>query len=194
VVLVPILGSVFGHRIGVRPWAGAFLAAGGMYLLSVKEGFRIELGDGLVLVSAVFWACHVLLVGRWTRRYDAVDLAWRQFAVCAVLSLLAATVFETVSVTGLAAASFPILYGGILSVGVAYTLQVVAQRDAQPTTAAILMSLEAVFAALGGWWLLGEVLSLRDTAGCAVMLAGVIVSQLGGEERPPEERLETRAT
>lgn len=194
VVLVPILGSTLGHRIGLRPWIGAVLAAVGLYLLSVKEGFRIELGDALVLASAFFWACHVLLVGRWTRRFDAVDLAWRQFATCAVLSLAAAALLEPVTVSGLRGAAVPILYGGVLSVGVAYTLQVVAQREAQPTAAAILLSLEAVFAALGGWMVLGETLAGRALAGCALMLTGVIVSQLGGEARPPEERLEARAT
>ena len=124
VVLVPILGSGFGHRIGRNPWIGAVLAAVGMYLLSIKEGFRLELGDGLVLASAVFWACHVLLVGRWTLRFDAVELAWRQFATCSVLSLAVAAAVEPVAAAGIAAAAVPILYGGLLSVGVAYTLQV----------------------------------------------------------------------
>jgi drug/metabolite transporter (DMT)-like permease len=132
-------------------------------------------------LSAFFWGVHVLLVGRLTQglaAVDAIKLAAIQFAACGVLSLTGAALFEDVSGTSLWAGIIPILYGGLMSVGVAYTLQVVAQRDARPAPAAIILSLEAVFAALAGWALLGETLTAQAMAGCALMLAGMIWSQV----------------
>jgi drug/metabolite transporter (DMT)-like permease len=183
VVVVPILGLFWGQRPSAGTWSGAALAAAGLYLLSVTETFRVEFGDGLVLVSALFWSLQVLLVAWLSPRTRPVELAFYQFSVCALLSLITAVLFETLEWAAVVAAAVPILYGGVLSVGVAYTLQVVAQRDAHPAHASILMSLEAVFAALGGWMLLGETLSLRGLAGCALMLTGMIVSQLWSAKR-----------
>jgi drug/metabolite transporter (DMT)-like permease len=120
------------------------------------------------------------------RRLDPVLLACLQFVVCAVLSLAVAVAFEPIGLAGLEGAALPILYGGLLSVGVAYTLQVVAQRDAPPAHAAIILSLETVFAALGGWLLLQETLSGRGLIGCGLMFAGMLLSQLGmGRAAPP---------
>jgi len=183
VVVVPILGLFWGQRPSGGTWAGAGLAAAGLYLLSVTESFRMEYGDGLVLGSALFWSVQVLLVAWLSPRTRPVGLAFYQFSVCAVLSLMTAVLFEPFEWAGLVAAAGPILYGGVLSVGVAYTLQVVAQRDAHPAHASILMSLEAVFAAFGGWLLLGEMLSLRGLGGCGMMLAGMLLSQLWGLRR-----------
>jgi drug/metabolite transporter (DMT)-like permease len=178
VVIVPILGLFWHQRPSAGTWVGALLAAAGLYLLSVTESFRMEYGDVLVMVSAVFWSFQVLMVAWLSPRSRPVELAFYQFSVCSLLSLITAVLFETVAWTSLFAASVPILYGGVLSVGVAYTLQVVAQRRAHPAHASILMSLETVFAALGGWVLLGETLSLRGGIGCGLMLAGMLVSQL----------------
>jgi len=178
VVVVPILGLFWGQRPSGGTWAGAGLAAAGLYLLSVSEAFRMEDGDALVLVSALFWSLQVLMVAWLSPRTRPVGLAFYQFSVCALLSLIVAVWFETFEWAAVVAAALPILYGGVLSVGVAYTLQVVAQRDAHPAHASILMSLEAVFAALGGWMLLGETLSLRGLAGCALMMGGMLLSQL----------------
>lgn len=194
VVLVPLLASFWRHRVGPGGWSGAGLAAAGLYLLSVRGGLRVDPGDALVLAGAVFWAAHVLVIAHWSRRVDPVELALRQFAVCSVLSLATAGALETTTVERVLDAGIPILYGGLLSVGIAYTLQVIAQRDAQPTVAAILMSLEAVFAALGGWIVLDETLSLRAALGCALMLAGVLASQLGRGAEPVDEIVDTRAT
>jgi drug/metabolite transporter (DMT)-like permease len=178
VVIVPILGLFWKQRPSAGTWAGALLSAAGLYLLSVTAHFQMEYGDLLVLVSAVFWSFQVLMVAWLSPRTRPVELAFYQFSVCSLLSLISAVWFETVAWASICDASVPILYGGCLSVGVAYTLQVVAQRDAQPAHASILMSLEAVFAALGGWLLLGETLSLRGGGGCALMLAGMLMSQL----------------
>ena len=181
VVFVPLIGIFLGHRYGLGTWAGAGLAIVGMYLLSVTETLSIGKGDLLVLMSAFFWGVHVVLVGRLTEgiaAVDAVKLAAVQFATCSLISLIAALIFEPISLAGLWAGIVPILYGGFMSVGVAYTLQVVAQRDARPAPAAIILSLEAVFAALAGWMLLGETLTPQTLMGCALMLGGMIWSQV----------------
>jgi drug/metabolite transporter (DMT)-like permease len=178
VVLVPILGLFWKQRPDLGTWIGAVLAAAGLYLLSVTAAFKISFGDLLVLVGAFFWAVHVLIIGWLSPRIESILLACIQFAVCSLLSLITAAALETTTFQGLTGAALPILYGGLLSVGVAYTLQVVAQRDARPAHAAIILSLESVFAALGGWLLLGELLSVRGLTGCGLMMAGMLLSQL----------------
>lgn len=180
VVIVPLLGLIWRQRPGTGTWVGALLAAAGLYLLSVTEGLQIAWGDLLELAGAVVWAGHVLLIGWLSPRVDPVELAAGQFATCSVLSLSVALVLEPIAAAGIAAAALPILYGGLFSVGIAYTLQVVAQRQAHPAHAAILLSLEAVFAAAGGWLILDERLTTRAMAGCALMLAGMLTSQLWG--------------
>ncbi|BCR03656.1 transporter [Desulfuromonas versatilis] len=178
VVLVPILGLFWKQRPGAGTWLGASLALVGLYLLSVTEQFTMAFGDVLVLIGAFFWAGHVLLIGWLSPRMDALKLSAIQFAVCAVLSLLTALLLETITLDSVLQATVPILYGGLMSVGVAYTLQVVAQRDAHPAHTAILLSLEGVFAAIGGWLLLGETLGPRALLGCALMLSGMLLSEL----------------
>jgi drug/metabolite transporter (DMT)-like permease len=180
VVLVPILGLFFGQRTHAGTWLGALMAAGGLYLLSVNEGFGIAFGDLLELAGALMWAAHVLLIGWLSPKMDSSKLALVQYAACSALSLLTGFVFETMTLAAIRQAAWPILYGGVLSVGVAYTLQVVAQRQAHPAHAAILLSLEAVFAAVGGWLILNESLPLRGLIGCGLMLAGMLLSQLYG--------------
>ncbi len=178
VVIVPLLGLFWRQRPDLGTWIGAVLAAAGLYLLSVTAAFEIAFGDLLVLVGAFFWAAHVLIIGWLSPRIESIQLACIQFAICSLLSLITAAALETMTLQGLMGAALPILYGGLLSVGVAYTLQVVAQRDARPAHAAIILSLESVFAALGGWLLLGELLSARALVGCSLMLAGMLLSQL----------------
>ncbi|MBW1659710.1 MAG: DMT family transporter, partial [Deltaproteobacteria bacterium] len=136
---------------------------------------------------AFLWACHVQFVGWLSPRIGATRLAVVQYCVCGALSLLVAVPFETITFSGLNKALIPILYGGLLSVGIAYTLQLVAQKKAPAAHAAILMSLETVFAALGGWMILGEILSLRALFGCALILAGMLASQLYPLVRRPRK-------
>jgi drug/metabolite transporter (DMT)-like permease len=177
VLLVPLFGLVLGQRAGWNLWSGAVLAAGGLYLLSATGLTSIELGDGLVLLGTVFWACHVLMVGHLVRTLPAVTIAVAQFVVCSLLSLAGALVFESISWQPVKAALVPILYAGLMSVGVAYTLQVVGQRKARPAHAAIILSMESVFAVLGGWLLLSEALTIRQGAGCLLMLGGILLAQ-----------------
>lgn len=178
VVIVPLFGLLLGHRPDRATWLGAVSALIGLYFLSVTEGFTIAFGDLLEFIGAFFWAAHVLVIGWMSPRMNPLLLAFLQFLVCSALSLVAAVAVETISLEGIFAAGGPILYGGLISVGVAYTLQVVAQRDANPAHAAILLSMEAVFAAIYGRLLLGEALSGRGMLGCALMLAGMLLAQL----------------
>jgi drug/metabolite transporter (DMT)-like permease len=178
VVLVPIIGIALGHRTHAGTWTGAALAAVGLYLLSVVDWFTISPGDLLVLIGAFFWAGHVHLIGWLSPRHDPLKIAFLQYAACAALSLIVSGVTEQNTAGRYLSAAVPILYGGVLSVGVAYTLQVVAQKSAKPAHAAIILSLEAVFAAIGGWLILGEILRPRAIAGCLLMLCGMLISQL----------------
>src|SRR5690606_4857740 len=170
VILVPIFGLFIGMRSGAGTWAGAVLAVAGMLLLSVTADYRIASGDLLQLASAACWAIHVLLVGMLASRYDPVRVSFVQFAVCAVISLLLAVALEEISLQAIELAAPAIAFGGILAVGVGFTLQVVAQKDAVSSHAAIILSLEAVFAAVAGWLFLNESLSLRGFIGCSLML------------------------
>jgi len=178
VILVPIIGIALGHRTHAGTWTGAALAAVGLYLLSVVDRFTISPGDVLVLIGAFFWAGHVHLIGWLSPRHDPLKIAFLQYAACAALSLIVSVVVEQNTAGRYLSAAVPILYGGVLSVGVAYTLQVVAQKSAKPAHAAIILSLEAVFAAIGGWLILGETLTPRAFAGCVLMLCGMLMSQL----------------
>lgn len=183
VVIVPLLGLALRQRPAKGDVIGAGLAAIGLYYLSVTEEFTIAYGDLLELVGAAFWAVHVLIIGRLAPRMRAAGLACAQYSACAILSLIGAALTEDMALGGILDAAIPILYGGLMSVGLAYTLQVVAQRDAKPTHAAIILSLESVFAALAGWVMLGEALGGRGLLGCGLMLAGMLLSQLWPRKR-----------
>ena len=178
VIFVPILGMVWKQKTHPGTWTGAALAVIGLYFLSVTGGFRIGTGDLLVLASAFFWAFHVHTIGRLSKRIDPVKLAVVQYVFCGALSLIIAIPLEPINIGAIWDAALPIAYGGICSVGIAYTLQVVAQKSAPPAHAAIIMSLEGVFAVVGGYLILKETLSMRGFAGCALMLIGMIISQI----------------
>ena len=180
VIMVPLLGVFWRQQPKIGTWIGAVLAAVGLYFLSVTEEFTIELGDLLVLIGAFFWAAHVLIIGWLSPSINPIKLAFSQYVACSILSLTTALSIEDSTRLSIFPAAIPILYGGLLSGGIAYTRQVVAQRDAHPAHAAILLSLESVFAAVGGWLVLGEIISARGLFGCGLMLAGMLLSQLWG--------------
>jgi drug/metabolite transporter (DMT)-like permease len=178
VIIVPLLGLFWGHRPGWGGWVGACLATAGLYLLSVTEVMTFAPGDLWELAGAFFWAVHVLLLSWLSPRMNGIKLACAQYAVCALLSLIGAGFAEEITLDGLRGALMAILYGGVISVGVAYTLQVIAQRDAPPIHAAIILSLEAVFAAIAGWLVLDEMLSARGLIGCILMFSGMLTALL----------------
>ncbi|WP_300463534.1 DMT family transporter [Desulfobacula sp.] len=179
VVFVPFL-SLFikNEKTTAASWIGAVLASIGMYLLSVTQNMTMGLGDLLVLFSAVCFAFHLIIIGRLSNRFNVAHLSLVQCMVCAFLSLLTAGIFETFVISDILRVSIPLLYGGVLSVGVAYSLQIYGQKNSPASHAAIILSLESVVAAIGGWFILNEILSGRAIMGCALMMAGMLISQL----------------
>lgn len=178
VILVPIFGILIRKSTGLSTWIGAFIALLGLFLLSFHSEIIIGKGDLIVFSAAFLWAFHVLLIDRFVDQTSALMLALYQFLICSLLSTITTLFFEPFHWIELTKAVLPILYAGLFSVGVGYTLQVVAQKEAHPSHAAIIMSLESVFAALGGWMILNESLSHRELLGCGLMLSGMIISQL----------------
>jgi len=178
IFFVPLIGLFLGQRTGSGTWLGATIALFGLYLLSIQEDFSIAEGDLLQLICAVFFAAHVLVIGYLAKRMDTLKLALVQYLVCGVISLLIAIAIEMISWDMIVATAIPLLYAGVMSTGIAYTLQVVAQQHAHSSHAAIILSLEGAFAVLGGWLLLDEHLPARGLLGCALMLTGMFLSQL----------------
>ena len=178
VVFVPIVGLLFGQRSHFTIWIGAILSLAGLYLLSMTSGFTIAPGDKLVLYCAIVFTFHVLFIAWLSPLMNSFLLAVIQFSICALLNLVIAFAIEPVNMASIMQAWLPIAYGGILSVGVAYTLQVIAQKTAHPAYASIILSLEAVFAVIGGWLLLHEQLTQRMLIGCLLMLVGMVGVQV----------------
>ena len=180
VVFVPIVGLLFGQRSHITMWAGAILSVAGLYLLSMTGGFSISHGDKLVLYCAIIYTFHVLFIGWLSPLMNTFLLAVIQFSICALLNLIVAFSIEAVTLETIMQAWIPVAYGGVLSVGVAYTLQVFAQKTAHPAHASIILSLEAVFAVIGGWLILNEQFTQRMLIGCVLMFAGMMVVQVKG--------------
>ena len=183
VVFVPLLGLFFGQKSNRFLWAGVVLSVTGLYLMSITSGFSMAPGDLLVLICSFVFSFHVLFVGWLSPQMDSIMLAVIQFTVTAVLNLLVAFSIEVVEIAGILRAWAPICYGGMLSVGVAYTLQIMAQKTAHPAYVSIILGLEAVFAVIGGMLMLGETMTMRMTAGCVLMLAGTALVQLKGNSK-----------
>jgi drug/metabolite transporter (DMT)-like permease len=183
ILLVPVFGMFLKRHPTPGVWWGASLGLVGLYFLSITATFTMGFGDALQLLGAVFWACHILVIDRFVPRLDPLKLSVVQFAVCSLLSFSLAVPFETFTWSGLQAGLVPLLYAGFGSVGIAYTLQVVGQRGIAPGPAALILSLETVFAALGGGLLLGETLGPRELLGCGLMLAGMVLAQVWPSKR-----------
>ena len=178
-LLVPVIRLVFFRDKGTPPvWFAVALGVAGMYLLCVTEGFRLTRGDTLVCLCAVGFSAHILCCDHFAGRADPVAVSAVQFATATVLSAAAAFLTETPTWDKLAGAAVPILYCGIVSGGIGYTLQITAQKYTDPTVASLLMSMESVFAVLAGAVLLSERMTGREALGCAVMFAAIILVQL----------------
>ena len=178
IVLVPVFGIFIGRRTGLFTWLGVALAVAGLYLLCMQGESGVELGDLLVLGCAPIFAVQILLVDRFVPHTDAVRMACVEFFVVGILNLPLMYAFETPSMEAMLDCWQSILYAGLLSSGVAYTLQIVAQKHTHPTTASLLMSFESVFAVLAGVLLMHEQPSLWESLGCVVMFAAVILAQI----------------
>ncbi|MFZ4721675.1 MAG: DMT family transporter [Phycisphaerales bacterium] len=175
VLFVPVLGLFVGLRTHPALWGGAGLAAAGLYLLSMGVDLRMSWGDTLVLLCAGAWAVHVLLIGRFSPRCDAIELATAQFLVTGVVAAM--NLRELPSAEAIRECLWPMVYLGPVAVGVAFTLQVVGQRTAPPAHAAVILSLEGLFAAIFGAWLGGERLHATQYVGCGLMLMGILLAQ-----------------
>ncbi len=178
IVLVPVFGLFIGRRTNVFSWIGVVLAVAGLYLLCMQGESGIDSGDLLVMACAPIFAIQILLVDKFVPHTDGVRLSCIQFFTVGILNIPLMFVFEQPSLSAMIDGWLPILYAGLLSSGVAYTLQVVAQKHTHPTTASVLMSLESVFAVLAGWALMGERLSAWEMSGCGVMFVAVILAQI----------------
>lgn len=186
IVIVPIIGIFRKQLIGKTVWIAVLLAVIGLYLMNVKQDINVSMGNLFVLISAVFFAWHVQLVDQYTRKYDTLSLAFAQAAFCALSSLSLGIIYnfalkplfflERAIYLSIGKAALPLLYGGILSAGVAYTLQVKAQKRIAPSAAAIILCLESVFALLGGWLLLQEKLTLSTLSGAALLFIAMLIS------------------
>ena len=184
VVIVPILGLFLRQKIGMWTVIGCTLAVLGLYFLSIKEDFSMGWGETMVLIGAFFWAVHVQVIGTANKRnLNPIKLALVQYLVCAALNLLLSLVFETFHLDQVILASGAILYAGIVSVGIAFTLQVIAQKKVEPSRAAIILNLEAVFAVLAGWLFFTELLTVKEWLGCGLMFLGMILSQMKGQQQ-----------
>ncbi len=187
IVIVPVLGVLFLHRhSGLQVWLGVVVALGGLYLLCMTDnGFSLGKGEWLVLLSSLLFSLHILVIDHYSPKVDGTRLSCIQFVVVAVICMPLSIAAEHPSVTALLAAWAPLLYAGILSSGVGYTLQIVAQKNVQPTVASLILSLESVFSVLAGWVLLHQNLSGRELAGCVLMFGAIILAQLPEKTKTP---------
>ena len=186
IVLVPIFGIFLKKKAGVRIWISVAISVAGLYLLCITDKLVLAKGDILVLLCAVVFTIHILVIDYFSPKADSVRIACTQFFITGVLSAIPMFLFETPRLSDIFAAAVPVLYAGVLSSGVAYTLQIVAQKDADPTVASLILSLESVFSVLGGWVILGQKLSIREIAGCILMFSAIILAQLPGKPENKE--------
>lgn len=177
VIFVPLCRLFAGKRPGKLLWGSVVLAAVGMYLLCMDGSLALSKGDVLVLLGAFGFTAHILIIDHFSQKVDGVRMSCIQFFVAGALSLVCMFLFEAPSVPAILSAWAPILYAGLLSCGVAYTLQVVAQKDTDPTVASLILCLESVFAVLFGWLLLGETLSMKELLGCILMFVAIVLAQ-----------------
>lgn len=188
VVLVPVMGVFVGHKQPWLVWLGVALSAVGMYFLCVHESLSLNQGDLMVLAGAVGFSFHILLIDRYSAHVDGVKLSCLQFFVAGVLGLVCMFLFETPQISQIFAAWLPLLYAGVFSCGVAYTLQILGQRDTDPAIASMILCLEAVFSVIFSWFLLGERLSAREIFGCVLIFAAILLAQLKGKAGDPETK------
>ena len=183
IVFVPILSLFFGKKSRLVIWVSVALALGGLYLLCVTESFSINRGDIYIMICALVFSVHILIVDHFSPLVDGVKLSCIQFFVAGILSAVPMLLFENPSFAQLQAASVSILYAGIMSCGVAYTLQVVGQKNMNPTIASLILSLESVVSVLAGWVILKQALSSREIIGCILMFGAIILAQLPEKNR-----------
>ena len=183
IVIVPIIGIFLKKKCSPFIWTAVVMALVGLYLLCITDGFSIGLGDILVLVCAFLFSLHILVIDYFSPKADGVKLSCIQFLVCGILSMIPALILEHPQISSILTAWLPILYAGVMSCGVAYTLQVVGQKNVNPTVASLILSLESCISVLAGWVLLNQKLSIKELLGCVIMFAAIILAQLPEKEK-----------
>lgn len=178
IIIVPILGLLFKKKVQKRVWFSVIIALIGLYLLCMKENFEISRGDFLILMCALCFSIHILVIDKFSPLVDGVRMSCIQFFVAGILGVIPMFIFEKPELSSLIQAYSPILYAGVMSSGVAYTLQIIGQKYTSPVMATLIMSLESVFAALSGWLILGEILSVKELIGCILVFSAIIIAQL----------------
>lgn len=182
IVLVPVLGIFLKKKVCARVWCAVIIAVGGLYMLCMTDGgFSLQKGDFLILLCALAFSVHILVIDYFAPRVDGVKMSCIQFLVCSLLSGICMFLFEEPDLAGIVRAWIPVLYAGALSCGVAYTLQIVGQRGMNPTAASLILSLESVVSVIAGWVILGQALSRRELGGCAMLFAAIVLVQLPGK-------------
>ena len=181
IIMVPVFGLFLKKKCSPFVGISIVLATVGLYLLSIKEGFNIGKGDIYVILCAVVFSIHILVIDYFAPKCNGVKLSCIQFLVCGVLCSVIALVVEEPTISGILAAWLPIAYAGVMSCGVAYTLQIIGQKGMNPTVASLILSLESVISVLAGWLLLNQTLSVKEIIGCVIMFAAIILAQLPGK-------------
>lgn len=185
IVLVPVLGIFLKKKAGIKIWCSVAIAVGGLYLLCMTDsGFSIQKGDLLLLLGAVIFSFHILTIDYFLPKVDGVKMSCIQFFTCGILSMVCMFLFEQPQIGAILQAWIPIVYAGVLSCGVAYTLQIVGQKGMNPTVASLILSMESVISVIAGWLILHQKLSGRELLGCVLMFVAIILVQLPEKKRP----------
>ncbi len=183
IIIVPILGIFFHKKVGIRIGIGVVMALCGLYLLCMQGSFHLDKGDAFVLLCAICFSFHIMVIDYFSPKVDGVKMSCIQFFVCGILSAVCMFLFEDAKLALILAAWKPIVYAGVMSCGVAYTLQIVGQKGMNPTVASMILSLESVVSVLAGWILLQETLSRRELFGCLLMFGAIILAQLPEKDK-----------
>lgn len=185
IVLVPVVGIFLKKKAGVKIWCSVAIAVWGLYLLCMTDnGFSIQKGDLLLLLGAVAFSFHILTIDYFSPKVDGVKMSCIQFFTCGILSMVCMFLFEQPQIGAILQAWMPIVYAGVMSCGVAYTLQIVGQKGMNPTVASLILSMESVISVIAGWLILHQKLSGRELLGCVLMFAAIILVQLPERKRP----------
>ncbi|HIW20608.1 MAG TPA: DMT family transporter [Candidatus Dorea intestinavium] len=178
IVFVPVLGIFFKKKTGVKVWISVMIALLGLYLLCVNESLHIEKGDLLILICSLIFSLHIIVIDTFSPKVDCVKMSFLQFLIAGILSLPPMFLLETPKITDMVIGWFPLLYTGVLSCGIAYTLQMVGQKNVNPTIASLILSLESCFSVIAGWIILGEKLNIREGTGCVLMFCAILITQI----------------
>ncbi|MGN0144926.1 MAG: DMT family transporter [Clostridium sp.] len=178
IIIVPLLGLLFNQKVSVKVWISVVISLAGLYLLCMNESFSISRGDFFILISAFVFSIHILIIDKYSNLVNGVKMSCIQFFTAGILGAIPMFIFEKPQISSILTASTPILYAGIMSSGIAYTLQIIGQKYTSPVLATLIMSLESVFAVLSGWIILGETLSIKESIGCCLVFIAIILAQL----------------